>query len=88
MASLGLLFLLAACVCFWLGGVLYARGRKRSDAWGIAASGGSLAAQAILALLDRYPPPLLAWAALLLLSVLWLWLYPFCPQLRERLRHL
>lgn len=88
MAFLGLLFLVAAAASFWVSGLLHGQGRKRSDVWGIAAAGGSLSAQTVLALGDRYPSPLFVLAGMLVLSVLFLALHPFAPQLREGFRHL
>ena len=88
MVLLGLLFLVAAAASFWVSGLLHGQGRKRSDVWGIAAAGGSLAAQAVLALGDSDAPLLFVRAGVLVLSVLFLWLYPFAPQLREGFRHL
>lgn len=88
MAFLWLLFVVAAAASFWVSGLLHGQGRKRSDVWGIAAAGGSLAAQAVLALGDSYVPLLFVRAGVLVLSVLLIALYPCAPQLRERCRDL
>ncbi len=88
MVLLGLLFLVAAAASFWVSGLLHGQGRKRSDVWGIAAAGGSFAAQAVLALGDSPGPLLFVRAGVLVLSVLFLALHPCAPQLREGFRHL
>ena len=88
MAFFGVLFLVAASACFWVSGLLHGQGRNRSDVWGIAAAGGGLAAQAVLALGDSYTPLLFVRAGVLVLSVLFIALHPFAPQLRERCRDL
>jgi len=88
MALLGLLFLMAAAASFWVSGLLHGQGRKRFDVWGIAAAGGGLVAQAVLALGDSAAPLLFVRAGVLVLSVLFLALHPCAPQLRERCRDL